>query len=133
WLAERQLVPLFDGLDEVPPEDFDACVTALNVFVREDRPRHAVVGCREAEYANHRQKLCLNDAIVLLPLTDQQVETYLAAADRSNLWPAIRSDHTLTETARSPLLLRIMTAAVGATSIAGWQFLSGPEAQARLF
>ncbi len=50
WLNDQWLVPLLDGLDEVPPEHQEACVQAINDFQQEFRPRHIVVCCRFAEY-----------------------------------------------------------------------------------
>src|SRR5262249_8944285 len=50
WLNDRRLVPLFDGLDEVPADRQEDCVRAINRFHAVCHPTHLVVCCRLAEY-----------------------------------------------------------------------------------
>jgi hypothetical protein len=134
WLDERALVPLLDGLDEVAPENQEACVRAINQFQHDYRPRHIVVCCRLAEYENYQVKLHLNGAIRLLPLADGQIRSYLADAEATVIWDAISGDEETMALARSPLLLRVMTVAYQETSAGDWQRLtSASERQAHLF
>ena len=134
WLNERLLVPLLDGLDEVPPEHQEACAQAINDFQQEFRPRHIVVCCRFAEYENNRTKLRLNNAVYLLPLADDQIRQYLFDVESAALWQVIRGDQLTMELARSPLMLRMLTIAHEDTSSDLWQRLpSASERQAHLF
>ena len=109
WLDDRLLIPLLDGLDEVVPNDQQACVDAINAFQAAHRPRHLVVCCRLAEYEQLTAKLRLHDAVCLQPLDAAQIRAYLDRADASNLWNAIESDPTLLEMASSPLLLSFIS------------------------
>ena len=134
WLADRDVVPLLDGLDEVTPEDQERCVQAINQFQDDCRPKSIVVCCRIAEYENYRVKLQLNGAIRLLPLADEQIREYLVNAGCADLWQSISADTESIELARSPLLLRIMTVVYAEMAPADWQRLaSASERQARLF
>jgi TIR domain len=134
WLDERALVPLLDGLDEVAPENQEACVRAINQFQQDCSPRHIVVCCRLDEYENYQVKLHLNGAIRLLPLADGQIRSYLAHAESTVLWDAVSGDAETMALARSPLLLRVMTVAYEETSTGDWHRLtSASERQAHLF
>ena len=106
---ERGLVPLLDGLDELPPAQQEACVRAVNQFQQTHRPPHLVVCCRLAEYENLSVKLQLNGAIRLLPLRDAQIHAYLERAGRLHLWESISADPESVDLARSPLMLGLMT------------------------
>ncbi|MEP7304039.1 MAG: TIR domain-containing protein [Acidobacteriota bacterium] len=134
WLAERQLVPLFDGLDEVAPEHQEPCVESINRFQQDYRPPHLVVCCRLAEYENYQIKLQLNGAVRLLPLEDEQIRQYLVQAESPALWDGIRGDEKTIELARTPLLLRIITVAYEEMPAEDWQRVTpASERQARLF
>jgi hypothetical protein len=127
WLDERHLVPLLDGLDEVPPEHQDACVRAINAFQAEYRPRHLVVCCRLAEYENLQSKLQLNTAVRLLPLDDGQIVDYFVRAGCQDLWTSISGDLHIVALARSPLLLTMFALAYEEISNEGWQRLGSPS------
>jgi hypothetical protein len=109
WRDERGLVPLLDGLDELPSAQQEDCVRAINHFQQSHRPPHLVVCCRLAEYENLSVKLQLNGAIRLLPLRDAQVHEYLERTGSLALWDSISADPESLDQARSPLLLGLMT------------------------
>src|SRR5262249_11425440 len=114
WSEHDRVLPLLDGLDEVKEEHRAACVEAINDF----RKEHGfllplAVCCRVADYDTIGKQLRLQGAILVQPLTRQQVETYL-----DQLWEAgvgvrsaLREDSTLWELAEAPLLLNVMTLA----------------------
>jgi hypothetical protein len=100
----------------------------LIVFSKTIEPEHLVVCCRQAEYQNFRTKLQLNGAISMRPLADEQIHNYLAVANHPALWNIVQADPTLSELARSPLLLSMLTLAYEARSIPEWRtssFLEG--------
>jgi TIR domain len=105
------LIPLLDGLDELPATNQAPCVRAINLFLRDHRPSHLVVCCRVAEYENLQTRLQLNGAIRLLPFQDEQIREYLARAECQDLWNSISEDAESLELARSPLLLGMMATA----------------------
>jgi hypothetical protein len=127
WLEERRLVPLLDGLDELPPRQQNACVLAINAFQQNYRPKHLVVCCRLVEYENVETKLQLNSSICLLPLNDAQILDYLDRARRRDLWESISRDPESVELVRSPLWLGMTTLAYEEISNQDWQRLRSPS------
>lgn len=112
WLEDDQLLPLLDGLDEVEQDHRLACAEAINVF----RQRHTgpiLVTSRSQDYRALNTRLQLDKAIVLQPLTLEQIDQYLGSrgARLAGLRAALHSDASLRELAQSPLMLSIMTLA----------------------
>lgn len=68
----------------------------------------AIVSCRVKDYAEIGQKIMLNGAVTLLPLTDEQMRAYLQTVPE--LWAAIESDEELRNIARTPLLMSLFAA-----------------------
>ena len=110
WVDSDALCILLDGLDEVKAIDRLECVKAINRF-RQEHLIPVVVCCRAAEYAALGTPLQFRGAIVLQPLNDQQVASYLAqiGAGFADLHRLLLQDAELQELARSPLMLNIMT------------------------
>jgi len=112
WVGDERILPLLDGLDEVDLEHRAACVEAINAF-RESRQYvpQMVVTSRAADYEVLRPvQLELRGAVLLEPLNDEQIATYLAAGGNrlAGLRRAIEQDGAIREMAASPLLLSIM-------------------------
>jgi tetratricopeptide (TPR) repeat protein len=112
WIERDELWLLLDGLDEVKAEERDACVEAINTF-RRDHLVPLAVCSRTGDYDNLRSRLRLRSAIVLQPLTQSQVDAYLAGAgvELRAVRATLREDSHLRELARSPLMLSIMVLA----------------------
>ncbi|MBD2036871.1 hypothetical protein H6F76_17825 [Leptolyngbya sp. FACHB-321] len=142
WLADRQLLPLLDELDEVKPEHQEGCVQAINRWLEsEDRPLSLVVCCRreeyekvvrgqwqvEAEEAPDEIRMHLNGAILLQTLTDEQIQAYLTAANQLELWQMLRQDEALWELIRTPLWLSITLLAYEGLSLNQWQQTASTE------
>lgn len=110
WLRHQRLLLLFDGLDEVTVEHRDACVVAINQFVKEVGLYGIVVCCRFQEYEDLKVKLNLNGAICLRPLTNKQIDSYVAQAGAAlaGLRKTLKHDTTLQKMARSPLMLNLL-------------------------
>jgi len=111
WIENDDLLVLLDGLDEVRLEHRNACVKAINGFRREHGLAPIAVCSRVADYEVLTTRLNLQGAILLQPLTPQQIDDYLAAAGAklSVLRTALRQDAILQELARSPLMLSVMS------------------------
>ena len=75
WVRNEHILPLFDGLDEMDPASRSACITAINVYHREHMLVPLVVCSRRTEYedAASHQKLALQHAVLIQPLTLEQV------------------------------------------------------------
>ena len=118
WVENDDLLLLLDGLDEVKREHRDACVEAINGF-RQEHMMPLAICSRIADYEALTTRLELQGAVLLLPLTPQQVEQYLEGAGTELLAvrKTLQHDPTLQELAQSPLMLSVMTLAYQGTSV----------------
>jgi len=74
WIAGDALLLLLDGLDEVRPEQREACVAAINTFRRQHGTIELAVCSRIADYTALESRLKLQGAVVIQPLTEQQID-----------------------------------------------------------
>ncbi|MEZ4730277.1 MAG: NACHT domain-containing protein [Caldilineaceae bacterium] len=115
WLEQEELLPLLDGLDEVPADQQAACVTAINQF-RQDHLLPLAVCCRLAEYEATPQPLTLDGAIQIQPLQEAQVNDYLSRinlATPDNQSPQQEQSKLLGDWLRPPLMLSIIALTYG--------------------
>lgn len=117
WLAERRIVPLLDGLDEVKAENRAACVEQINQLVK-NYGLQAVVCSRIQDYMALNVRLGFYGAMYIQPLTPEQVDEYLkSAGDKlASLHATLHADKALKSLAQSPLMLNIMSLAYQNTS-----------------
>lgn len=113
WVETEQILPLLDGLDEVVYDYRTACVEAINQFRQQYGLMPLVVCSRVADYDALATRLKLQGAILLQPLTVEQIYDYLnhAQGELAALQEAVRTDHALQELAQTPLMLSIMSLA----------------------
>jgi len=113
WLRQQQLLLLLDGLDEVAPEQRDNCVQALNQFVRDHGSTGLVVCSRIQDYEALTERLQLQAAVFIRPLSQSKIRHYLdgAGQDLAAVHQALQTDPVLQELAQSPLMLNIITLA----------------------
>jgi len=113
WVENNDLLLLLDGLDEVGLEYREACAKAINDFRGEYGLTPLAVCSRIADYEALTTRLKLQGAVLLQPLTPQQVEQYLdgTGTELSAVRRTLQHDTTLQELARSPLMLSIMALA----------------------
>jgi predicted NACHT family NTPase len=106
WLQNDYLVPLLDGLDEVPTALQPDCVATINDFMDESRPSGIVVCCRLMEYQWLPDRLKLNGAICLESLSAEEVGKYLAkgGSKLEALREAVNADPVLQELTQTPLI-----------------------------
>jgi len=111
WVENDVLALLLDGLDEVKVEQRNACVGALNQFRQEHGLANIVVCSRLKEYDELKNRLKLNSAILIQPLTPEQIDRYLVSGGPSlaTLHQAVQTDAGMQELAQSPLMLSIMS------------------------
>lgn len=110
WLENRQLLPILDGLDEVPLHQQSDCVKAINQFLEsETRPSHLVVCSRIDNYKAYEDNLHLSGAICLLELTDAQIRNFLSEVKQTNFWQLVQNDEKLLCLVRNPLFLCVAT------------------------
>lgn len=113
WVADGQFVPLLDGLDEVDPDLRATCATAINAFRQSHPGVSLLVTTRSQDYRALALRLNLDKAIVLQPLSSDQIDQYLAQRGQrlANLRVALQNDATLRDLAQTPLMLSMMTLA----------------------
>jgi hypothetical protein len=113
WVDNDELLLLLDGLDEVDARRRNACVEAINLYRQEHGFVDVVVCSRAEEYQALTAKLNLNGGVMLKPLTDEQIQTFLAGLgpDMNVLRAMLDDDEQLRQMSRSPLILNIMTLA----------------------
>ncbi len=113
WIKNNQIILLLDGLDEVERDRREACVAAINQHHSNQPGVALLVTTRNHDYHELAKRLHLNHAVILQPLTDGQIDAYLASRGLSgtDLQTDLQADSSLRELARSPLMLNIMTLA----------------------
>lgn len=113
WISNTQFIPLLDGLDEVDAAHRRVCAEAINAFRRQYPGVKLLVTTRNLDYQALALRLNLDKAIVLQPLTEDQIDQYLARRGKrlAGLRSALKADETLRGLAQSPLMLSIMTLA----------------------
>jgi len=126
WIENSQLTLLLDGLDEIAPSSAfmpgddagdleeravklrSACIEAINTF-QNDYPKVDIVVCsRIKDYEALTAKLDLNSAILLHPLSDEQINEFLKNGDTQGIRVLLKQDDVAQEMARSPFLLTLM-------------------------
>jgi hypothetical protein len=109
WVAEGEVLPLLDGLDEVPRAHRAECVDAINTFQAQHGPMQLVVCSRTEEYTRLDTRLQMEEAVELQPLTRQQVYAYLesAGAALADVQKVLADDERVWTLLRSPLVLSI--------------------------
>jgi hypothetical protein len=137
WVRADQILPLLDGLDEVDAEVRDSCVDSINYFRQSHGLLPMAITSRTADYEALAKPmrlsrveprfigkflppepgyeilipaLGLHGAILVKPLTREQVEAYLAALGSSGepVRTALQEDSSLWDLLDSPLLLNVL-------------------------
>lgn len=132
WVENDDLLLLLDGLDEVKPERREACVKAINGFRQEHLVPMAVCS-RVADYEALTVRLQLREAVLLQPLTPEQVDEYLKGVGIELLAARRTLQHhpTLQELVKTPLMLSIMTLAYRGVPVEELGTLDSIEAHRR--
>ncbi|MGH2478756.1 MAG: NACHT domain-containing protein, partial [Ktedonobacteraceae bacterium] len=112
WVRNEYILPLLDGLDEVDAASRAACITALNAYHHEHLLVPLVVCSRRTEYedAARHQKLALQRAVLIQPLTLEQVSASLDQIGQplDILRQTLQMNLALQELTTTPLMLSIL-------------------------
>jgi DNA polymerase III delta prime subunit len=113
WVESDQVLPLLDGLDEVNSDHREACVDAINTYRLQHGLVSMVVCSRSADYLELKKRMLLRTAVVVQPLTMQEIDDYLSAAGEQleAVLIAFRKDKKLQELVTTPLMLSVLTLA----------------------
>ncbi|NJK36966.1 MAG: NACHT domain-containing protein [Oscillatoriales cyanobacterium RM2_1_1] len=130
WLDNLQILPLLDGFDEVEPAKQDDCLQAINeLLVGHLCPLHLVVCIETATYKHCQNRLHLNGAILMKPLSKKQIRDYLIKAKSRELWLNIEDNASLMKLAKKPLFLSLMALTLEELLVESWKRLESLEEQ----
>ncbi|WP_427157317.1 NACHT domain-containing protein [Aliinostoc sp. HNIBRCY26] len=152
WLDDTKLLPMLDGLDELESTRQELCVQKINEFLQSEwRSQYLVVCSRleeyetvvrskwqqdnqqESEEISLRQeiRLHLNAAIRLQPLTNEQIQTYLASLKQREIWETLLLDSELLKLVRTPLFLSVLAfiSLENTLSLQHWKTLTSTKAR----
>jgi DNA polymerase III delta prime subunit/MFS family permease len=135
WLEEGEIIPLFDGLDELAAPRQEQCVKKLNEFLQPGIWMYPLVVCsRIEEYQLYSTQLALNTSLELQPFSDEQIQEYLERTGNEQLGNSIKDDRELKQLAQTPFLLNIIVLSCQKLSLDKWQeFESSAERLNYLF
>ena len=107
-LNKKRLLLFLDGLDELKTVELQkSCVESLNQYLTgEQAPEYTVICSRTKEY-RLLPRLELNGAIQLKPLSEEQIQDYLAAVGQDDLWSVVSKDAQLLDLVQTPLMLSV--------------------------
>jgi hypothetical protein len=110
WLTDNRFTLLLDGLDELSEADRKRCVREINDLQTRFGVTRLAVCSREADYEGLGPRLQLQGAVVIRPLTRDQVNAYLGAISPrlSGVAMAFGADDGLWKLLTTPLMLNIM-------------------------
>jgi DNA polymerase III delta prime subunit len=113
WLEHNEVLPLLDGLDELPRARQDDCVAAINRYAEDHGLSGIAVCSRIEDYEALEVRLKMSAAVYLQPLTPDQVRAYLDTAGEqlAGLKNALAHDPALLGLAQTPLMLNTMALA----------------------
>jgi len=111
-IEQNQLLFLLDGLDEVELSARTNCIEAINANLAQQEQIIPIVVCsRSQEYLEQEERLRLSVSVEVQPLTAVQVNSYLKGAGKpmAAVRAALRSNETLRDLIKTPLVLSIVT------------------------
>jgi transcriptional regulator with XRE-family HTH domain/energy-coupling factor transporter ATP-binding protein EcfA2 len=112
WVGNEQIIPLLDGLDEMDAASRSACIAAINAYHREHLLVPLVICSRRTEYedAASDQKLALQHAVLIQPLTLEQVYSAFdqIGQPQHTLRQTLQTNMALQELITTPLKLSIL-------------------------
>jgi NACHT domain len=110
WVAEERVLPLLDGLDELPAQARADCAEQVNAFRRRHGLVRLVLCSTEEAYAPVSRVLRLHEVVELRPLERSTVLGQLGRAGL-RLDAGQQADEGLWELLGSPLMLGLVAAA----------------------
>jgi transcriptional regulator with XRE-family HTH domain len=121
WVRDEQILPLLDGLDEMDAASRSACIAAINAYHREHLLVPLVICSRRTEYedAASHQKLALQHAVLIQPLTLEQVYASLDQIGQplDALRQTLQTNLALQELTTTPLKLSILMLTYSKTQV----------------
>ncbi|HEU5384071.1 MAG TPA: helix-turn-helix domain-containing protein, partial [Ktedonobacteraceae bacterium] len=115
WLEGNQLALFLDGLDETSNEACVACIQAISAYYQEHPSVSLVICSRTKEYFAQRNRFALRSAVLVQPLSHEQIDLYLTNAGEQleTVRQTLLEDKELLETSTNPLMLSIVVMTYG--------------------
>ncbi len=131
WIETDQIVLLLDGLDEVALAARSTCIDMINSYRQEHDLASVVVCSRSAEYLAQAMQMLLHRAVIVQPLTMQQINEYLSIAGEKleGVRVVLHEDRELQELATTPLMLSVLVMAYQGTVATEVVTTGPPETQ----
>lgn len=109
WMSNLLILPLLDGLDEVPIQEIEICSAMINAFKKNYNGSGMVITCRSMDYQHVNIFLEIHSSILISPLTEDEVRERIASTDQlSCLSTSQETNHEMNALLRLPLFLNIM-------------------------
>ncbi len=110
WIEQDELLLLLDGLDEVDEAAREECIVTINSYRTTHGLVPMIICCRKAEYLSQKTSLLLHSAIIVQPLTPQQIDAYLNGGGEklARLREVLAADSELQDLVKTPLMLSIL-------------------------
>ncbi|MGI5330271.1 NACHT domain-containing protein [Actinomadura nitritigenes] len=107
WVAEPGIVPLLDGLDQVPEAHRKTCAQQIRAFHAQGRA--VAVTCRDRDY-RLALRMSAKEYVAIRPPSRTEVMDYLLADEDAlaDVRAVLRTDKSLWELLRSPLMLDVI-------------------------
>ena len=107
WLENHSILPMFDGLDEVPSSTRRAALKEIARFISNHPHCKTVVTCRRTEYNELCEFTSCFELVEIEPLTPDEVAIYLNRHPEhfAHLSAALTNDPRLRDLLTTPLLL----------------------------
>jgi len=132
WVQQTKLLLLLDGLDEVAASARGACIKAINTYQSEHLVPLVVCSRRE-EYQAMSEQFTLQSAVIVQPLSSEQVKDYLAKAGEAlaAVQTAMNTNPVLQELLTTPLMLSVVTLTYKDKAVKDLPQFGSPEEQQR--
>lgn len=91
WLYKKVLLPLLDGLDELPEKEQQNCIAQINQFASE-YPQLVVCARKKSLRQRETSLEYLRGVVQLQPLSDEQIRQYLVTVGKLGLWLQLQDD-----------------------------------------
>lgn len=113
WIWDNSILPMLDGLDEVPRRQRSSCIAAINTFLKEHGVEGIVICSRIIDYQLIGTKLSLDVAVQVQPLDDTQITGYLNQIGQplASVQNTLVQDVEMRELVRTPMSLSIFALA----------------------
>ncbi|MEM8863566.1 MAG: hypothetical protein AAGD96_35105, partial [Chloroflexota bacterium] len=132
-LDQRQIILVFDELDQLSEKGMESCVDALNLFLSKHPDIQLVISSRLDAYQNIDNQLDLRRAIVIEPLTKTQLDNFFdkAGDQLAGLNDLRRSSEEIEKLLALPMMLNFFSLAfrhyAQSKSVGRLDSISNPE------